>query len=194
MLRGIITGTGRCGTKYVAKLLESHGYSCGHEKYFGNTIVKNDNEYDSSLNAAPFLKYYKHIPKIHLIRHPNLVINSMYRTYFMMRVPDGYQSITKYCKLEKPPSQLFDRYIDYYIKWNLLIDAWATDRHRIDMDPDYKLFHKLGIPYRPDVPKLPKNINHKPQGNTRSPRKIDVYEYLPENHALFFLLKRYGYD
>lgn len=33
-LRYIVTGTGRCGTVYIAKLLSSLGYPCGHETIF----------------------------------------------------------------------------------------------------------------------------------------------------------------
>ena len=105
-LNYLVTGTGRCGTLYMAKLLSSIGIPCGHESVFtfngyehAKQVLNNDlpikNSFISLLNgtewfdpedmqaessymAAPFLKtdLLKNTKIIHLVRHPFLVINS----------------------------------------------------------------------------------------------------------------------
>jgi len=102
----IITGTGRCGTVFMARLLTGLGIQCGHEAVFGlgnladaekklrgeapivnSEISNNDGEgwtlddrlaADSSYLAAPFLNSYllQDTPVIHTIRFPLHVINS----------------------------------------------------------------------------------------------------------------------
>jgi len=50
MINSIVTGTGRCGTTYLAKLLTSMSYPCGHESIFNyedenaikNRLLKSD--------------------------------------------------------------------------------------------------------------------------------------------------------
>ena len=105
-LKIIATGTGRCGTTHIAKLITSLGIYCGHESVFdyeNDEIIKNriinnklrtlskvsqiDNEQwinpeiiraDSSYMAAPYLdwKELKKVKIIHVIRNPLDVIRS----------------------------------------------------------------------------------------------------------------------
>jgi hypothetical protein len=105
-LKIVATGTGRCGTTYVAKLLTSLGINCGHESVFdysNDEIIKkrivdknyrtlskvsqidNDNwinpktiTADSSYMAAPYLDWpeLKKVKVIHVIRNPLNVIRS----------------------------------------------------------------------------------------------------------------------
>ena len=102
----LVTGTGRSGTMYMAKLLTDLGYPCGHESIFTTKGVEsainflnnpdtiemsalsiilkekwlNDKNIvaDSSYMAAPFLHHQilQDTKIIHVIRHPILVINS----------------------------------------------------------------------------------------------------------------------
>jgi hypothetical protein len=101
MLRFIVTGTGRCGTVYMARVLTSIGVPCGHEGIFNNEppdIVENrflgkmaprtsqvsenfgwlDESRmiaDSSYMAVPYLKKFN-VPLIHVVRNPFDVISS----------------------------------------------------------------------------------------------------------------------
>lgn len=101
----IITGTGRCGTVYMAKVLTQMGIPCGHESIFDyagidkatsilddksltqtSDVSQRSGHYvdvetiraESSYLAAPFLehKLIENIPVIHVTRHPLKVISS----------------------------------------------------------------------------------------------------------------------
>lgn len=50
-LKYIVTGTGRCGTVYFAKLLTSLGINCGHEAIFSNKGL--DNAYERMKQERP---------------------------------------------------------------------------------------------------------------------------------------------
>jgi hypothetical protein len=79
--RILITGCGRSGTHYMANLLTAAGMPCGHETVFS---AYGDNKapfrYESSWYAAPFISQRKDITHvIHLVRHPQKVMESFYR-------------------------------------------------------------------------------------------------------------------
>ena len=100
-LKYIVTGTGRCGTLYMANFLTSIDIACGHESVFmtegsekakkiingeippenseisANIILKKNQEQiaDSSYMAAPFLRKFN-AKVIHIIRNPFEVVNS----------------------------------------------------------------------------------------------------------------------
>jgi len=102
-LKIIVTGTGRCGTNFMANLLTSMGWPCGHEAVFGpegierametiegkrspenskisriGTILSDERSLvgDSSYMAAPFLKNFDSTV-IHLVRNPTDVVASL---------------------------------------------------------------------------------------------------------------------
>ena len=100
-MRLVITGTGRCGTVYLAKLLTLSGIQCGHESFFTykgfdkellpdvGDVINSDcsvreglpkvfvnPQADSSLYAAPYLSELKNLEVYHLVRHPLKVIKS----------------------------------------------------------------------------------------------------------------------
>lgn len=104
MLKYIVTGTGRSGTVYMARVLTDLGVTCGHESIFNHdaevvvmrrfhgfhppTIsICSDNSgwlnlnnivADSSYMAMPYLNYedINEIPVIHVVRNPLAVISS----------------------------------------------------------------------------------------------------------------------
>lgn len=104
MIKWIITGTGRCGTVYMARVLTEWGIPCGHESVFTvdnlkiilgrlfgyhipDSSVCSDNrgwvnvrriEADSSYMATPYLGYpdIENIPVLHLVRNPLAVVSS----------------------------------------------------------------------------------------------------------------------
>ena len=104
-LKFLVTGTGRCGTVYMARLLTSLGYMCGHEAVFDYSgeaaainrlknrsfatsacSIYSDNSWfssakldsESSYMAAPFLEndILSETKIIHIVRHPLKVISS----------------------------------------------------------------------------------------------------------------------
>ena len=107
-MKFIITGTGRCGTVFLAKYLTSAGIPCSHEGIFtpegineAREIIRKgevDTSYvsthekggrlpkwlndrpvaDSSYLAAPFLSEFKDAKTIHVVRNPMKVISSFH--------------------------------------------------------------------------------------------------------------------
>jgi hypothetical protein len=102
-LKIIVTGTGRCGTNFMANMLTSMGLPCGHEAIFGpegieraidtiegrrspknskiskiGTILSDEGRLvgDSSFMAAPFLEQFDSVV-IHLVRNPTDVVASL---------------------------------------------------------------------------------------------------------------------
>lgn len=109
-LKYIVTGTGRCGTLFMANLLTSMGYPCAHEAIFtpkgiekAKKIIKkiepaissrisreeNLSDYEleivaeSSYMAAPFLKEFD-AKVIHVVRNPMDVVASMTGPFFRL--------------------------------------------------------------------------------------------------------------
>lgn len=102
-LKYVVTGTGRCGTLFMANLLTSMGFPCTHEAIFtpgglekakrvirqaepaiSSKISRGENLSDyelqivaeSSYMAAPFLKEFE-TKVIHVVRNPIGVVSSM---------------------------------------------------------------------------------------------------------------------
>lgn len=102
-LKYIVTGTGRCGTLFMANLLTSMGYPCSHEAFFtteglewANAVARGEqpvanseisvgdnlSDYEteivaeSSYMAAPFLKEVKG-EVVHVVRNPFGVVGSL---------------------------------------------------------------------------------------------------------------------
>ena len=150
-LQYIISGTGRCGTVYLASLLNSIGVSCGHERICTH-IGCNDKNYgynslasgwagltptkdpsipllaESSYMSAPYLMddFLKDSFIIHVIRKPLAVINSFVNGlhYFQNDTPSNpYEEF-----ISKHLSGLFKidhpllRAAYFYIHWNKMIE------------------------------------------------------------------------
>jgi hypothetical protein len=107
-LKVLVTGTGRCGTVFMANLLTSMGWPCGHEAVFGpqgldraRAILSGDERPensqisrngtvlsegmalvgDSSYMSAPFLRSVD-ATVIHLVRNPLKVVGSLVGGFF----------------------------------------------------------------------------------------------------------------
>jgi hypothetical protein len=114
-LEYIVTGTGRCGTLYMANLLTSCGITCSHEGIFTNkglnkafSIIKGEEQIknskvsetenmsndlenfvaDSSYMSAPFLSHFQKSKIIHVVRNPFKVVSSFINFgYFLNASP-----------------------------------------------------------------------------------------------------------
>jgi hypothetical protein len=128
-LEYIVTGTGRCGTVFLARFLTSIGIPCGHEFVFGPftddvpTKLKRENSKlssvskkncsdwvdekiivaDSSFLSAPYLDHpaLKRCKIIHLVRDPILVISSF--------ILDGQYFINHH------PKDIWEDFIYYHL-------------------------------------------------------------------------------
>lgn len=87
-MKFIVTGTGRCGTKYTAKYLQDLGLVGGHESIFSTSFDPNilgdpnhkyaKSDFEVSWMAVPHLRLLRK-PVIHLVRDPVKVWQSMER-------------------------------------------------------------------------------------------------------------------
>lgn len=156
-LKVLVTGTGRCGTRYFSKRLTSAGIPCHHEligltglRGLKDRVQKFNVVADSSWLAAAYLQ---HIPEevtiVHLVRHPAKVIESLMRMRFFYR-GNLFQRYTDFATGSLPGigsfSRVLDRAIYFYLQWNAKIVYNSRGQrilHRIE-DNDHSLLHKLG--------------------------------------------------
>jgi hypothetical protein len=157
VLKLLVTGTGRCGTRYFSKRLTSVGVPCHHELIglgglsgLRERARKVGALADSSWLAAAFLQ---HIPAnvriVHLVRHPIKVIESLMRMRFFNR-NNQFQRYTDFAVGALPGikqhRKILDRAVYFYIYWNEKIATQAQGPrivHRIE-DDDSGLLQKLG--------------------------------------------------
>jgi len=78
MKKLLISGTGRCGTGCISKVLTANGIKCGHENVYGIDGVKEWGNYqaDSSWLAIPYYPSFNGI-RILIIREPIACISSL---------------------------------------------------------------------------------------------------------------------
>lgn len=81
--RLVVTGTGRCGTRYASHLLRAAGVACGHEQVYTFRVARGlrtpdwgEFDADASWMAVPFLPNLR-TPALLLVRHPLPVVRSM---------------------------------------------------------------------------------------------------------------------
>lgn len=145
VVKYIVTGTGRCGTNFLAKLLTSAGVPCGRETIFNMTLRKPGRlEADSSWMALPYLEKNPEIWNkcriVHLVRNPWDVMRgwlfdfesvfSVWRTGQPYR-PTNHFLVTHTPGLKEIESPL-DRVLFFYINWNERIQALS--RYKFDYD------------------------------------------------------------
>lgn len=158
-LKYIVTGTGRCGTCFCAKMLTSVGIPCGHESVYtldgvvspfrlSDASLEDHKTFallepwvdpriivaDSSYLAAPHIKDCK-ATIIHVVREPMLVISSFLdhlkggNGYFKNDM-DAYE---KYIHRYLPGlNKIYDpveKACYFYVKWNEMIEEGCRGRN-----------------------------------------------------------------
>lgn len=123
----IVTGTGRCGTRYMSHLLRGAGIKCGHENIFGPSnedgVWPADTKYvvDSSWLAAPFLAQYS-CPVVHVVRSPLHCIRSL-ATCLLLNPRNGWMEfMRKYCPSAFVNRDPFSTVARFYVAWNAMIE------------------------------------------------------------------------
>ena len=133
----VVTGTGRSGTGYTAKLLTALGYPCGHEQVFNPWTKESPNfksaAGDSSWLAVPWLD---RLPAgsviLHQVRHPMDVARSHMGIFFFHDQPvEGHEPyrdfVRSHCSIYDHDDPL-DRFIRYWVDWNAWIERVAQER------------------------------------------------------------------
>ena len=200
-LRYLITGTGRCGTGYMAQVLRSAGIKCGHEDVFGlggleyARQVMGDWEAESSWLAAPFLDdpLLEEVTVVHLVRDPKKVIDSWLGLGYLQGDSPVYHAwMCAHLPWLLSWADPEHRAAAIYIGWNKMIKdkTHATIFHRVEDDP-VVLLDRLQIDYRG------KKLFSDKTYNTRRPRReADVtLQALPDSlrEALREMQHGYGY-
>lgn len=151
----VVTGCARSGTSFMAKLLDSLGIPCGHERVFrprGTSKPDFGNaQGDSSWIAAPLLGHLSSETLVlHQVRHPRDVLRSLVGTGFLAAAPTklrwarfhlqsrGIQLGSRivnpsweefalqHCPgLQDHPDQL-SRCAHYWVEWNKLVERAAA--------------------------------------------------------------------
>lgn len=128
----MITGTGRCGTGYIAAVLTRLGIPCGHEAIYGPDRVqrRRDLRGDASYLAATHLGSFDGVI-VHQTRDPLMTIGSLLANGFFDRLPGDkwLQPVTRVMKLSGRP--LHDA-MRYYVAWNAIIDPLASVRVKVE--------------------------------------------------------------
>jgi len=197
-LEYIITGTGRCGTGYLAQVFTGAGVPCGHEAIFGpdglgGVVVGAPGvRAESSWLAAPFLDVpiCKDATIIHLVRHPQTVIESLLRIGFFddeSEYPDYAEfAYTHLGGLRNEPTPEA-RAVTFYSAWNQMIEAQSKGRryirHRVEDDAG-GLLDVLGIECGP--------IYDNRRYNTAGIKPV-AFD-LDDHPGLLGMAERYGYD
>jgi hypothetical protein len=232
-IKYLITGTGRCGTVYMAKAFTKSGISCSHEAVF--TEYGLDFAYDrlngvrpiqlshcstskfvnghwegvgsyieditsiqaeSSYLAAPFLNHplLEKATIIHLVRHPNDVINSFcnHLKYFAEPNPTNQYEEFIFTHLPELKARMtqYERGAMFYILWNQMIEKCGRRKfHRIE-DPLQDLASVLNIPLLEIEDKKANTIK---MSNAREFTLQDIPSTEIKN-SLEKMVKEYGYN
>ena len=240
-LKYLVTGTGRCGTVYLAKFLTSVGINCGHEAVFdwrgldyakarmsdlvdcelsstsihqwsNGKHVPIDKWVDtksliaeSSYMAAPFLqdKILKDVKFIHVVRHPEKVINSFLRHihYFSAPTPSAikpknfYETFMHEVLPELQGAMTAsERASLYYVRWNQMIEENLIGKdylfHRIE-DNIEKVFDFIGLEKQDDFFNDKKSNTYKKF--TEEPFTIDSLQSSPIKDELIAISEKYDY-
>lgn len=133
--RFVVTGTGRCGTGYMAKLLTAMGVPCGHEM-----VYKPDGPEwswirgDSSWLAAPHLEAFDGYV-LHLVRDPLDVLNSYVGLGFF-EDEHSHGAYRGYAERYAPGvfghGDPLLRVMAFIVEWNRMVEPHADARMRVE--------------------------------------------------------------
>lgn len=165
MLEILVTGSGRCGTGFVAKLLTSAGCRCTHEQIFNPNgwdhaveqmrMMDEHPEWkwrgESSWCAAVYLDRpaLRDVTVVHLVRHPKQVLDSCLRRYKFNHPYYGpyYHWLAKHLpgldEQDTPEGKAAYR----YLRLNELVEKRADIFHQVEHDPK-ELLAKLDIDWQ----------------------------------------------
>lgn len=172
-LEVIVTGTGRCGTNYMANVLTSAGIPCGRESVFRmKRTPKKGLKADSSWYAAAHLRDIRPGTKIvHIVRNPFNVIRGVlfdFKSYFSAYGDGAARPADEFMISHAPrilqASTRTDRAILLYLEWNKLIEENVSKDnpylfHRVE-DPVEEVLEWLGV-------EAPENLYSNKKCNTR---------------------------
>lgn len=186
MTRLVVTGTGRCGTRYASHVLSAAGVPCGHEDVFTFRVANQGHRpkwgglaADSSWLAVPFLPRLG-ARVVLLVRHPLDVVRSMLALGWFA---DGQRlQISRAVGRHRPEVHAersrADQCLSLWLHWNTCALPYAFDVVRFEdmvRDPA-ALLAPAGVTGRPTAAALeeiladPDRVNTKDDKKTTTPR------------------------
>ena len=207
----IVTGTGRCGTGFIAKLLTSAGVKCTHEGIFSLGGLDHglgrlrerqihpewELQAESSWLASPFLAEIRAEPYpvtiVHLVRHPKKMLDSWLRWALYARGHYGPHHrwiewvLPEMARWDGPVAKVACR----YLRLNQAIEPYADVFHRIEDDPPI-LLDELKIDYQGKELFGNAQYNAHPGYGPSDVRLTDVPE--PLRSELVVMSAQYGYE
>ena len=206
-LEFIITGTGHCGSGYIAKLLTKLGIKTGHEEIFTVNIAENKNNLrgDSSMAAAPRLADYPDQVIVHQLRDPVKFIRSMYNAINLFQPNNQYgnwmrQQCPKAAQgLDDTGSPTLEWGAAYWLYWNKMIEPHQHHYFKVeDFDVSALLhvigYHRTGGQIMSAVNNM-SEVDYHRHAKTETPQvDMDLLRQLPIYPELREYAERYGYS
>lgn len=158
MSKVLIVGTGRSGTGWAAKVLNTAGVRCGHQAVFKHEHTLGRSridwglwEADSSYEAVPHLPVLPDdVRVVHLIRHPLATVKSwLEHGAFGDDMPDRFRDFHAVLKLVRPSILSFttpvDRAAAYWMWWNMDAAGYADVKMRLEHVSANRLVQACGF-------------------------------------------------
>lgn len=205
-LRFIITGTGHCGSSFVAKVLSKLGVPTGHESIFRPTPTPNKGRFlgDSSMLAVPFLSQVWNRIIIHQIRDPKNFIRSMFTKPDLFAPHHAYGNfMRKHCPqaaqgLRDHDAPTLEWAAVYWLRWNQRIEPYRDHFFRLEDIDFVDILGWLGLSRSQDeieeaIGAMTENDYHR-HTNVDTPQiQQDLLEQLPIFQELQDYAGKYGY-
>lgn len=200
----LITGCGRSGTGFLAKVLRECGIPATHERLFNpkrSSWPEGHEGAESSWLAAPFLKKLpKDVTVFHQIRHPFDVIRSLVGFgFFNGNQRNPYQVFAfRHAPGIRSWKDSLDRSMSYWVFWNLQVERYADVRYQVEsLTPKDLREHLLMAGF--DIPASTLQEAFSKVGtryNSRARAKLQPHEILkrPLAQNLRKLARKYGYE
>lgn len=133
----VVCGTGRCGTRYLAKCLHVAGVRAGHEDVFTTEAVERGGPFDwaafdvdVSWRAMPVVPLAD-VELVHLVRHPLATIASMVAVRFH-EDPAVERVVRLACEGVYLHDDPVRRAAHHWAAWNAHLGRHARRRYRVE--------------------------------------------------------------
>jgi len=204
-LKYIVTGTGRCGTGYMSKLMTNAGIACGHERIFTPGGMKNIparlKRYpwlsaDASWMAVPFLGKFPEAVVIHATRHPIDVLSSYRSIHFFRHVlnPRSSSPYARFIREHLPDILLYQNEVTaiayWIVTWTRRIEQACGKRGRIVYPVESTLADLTRLLGAKSITGISRTTNTR--GRHKTLKQSDIVN--PRVRAQFnALVQQYGY-
>ena len=194
--RVLVTGTGRCGTGYVARVFSRAAIPATHEGVYAPERGEwTTQRVESSWLAAPHLPFDGYT--VQLVRHPLDVVNSLVGIGFFS--DPTHKAYTDYARkhVELGGTEV-EQAMQFYVDWNELIEPYADMRLQVEeltAEDFSNIAYKTGakhspVDFREALAAVPTDWNHRKRAEL-------TWDDLPageDKDALIAKGKEYGYD